>query len=78
VLKDLHKALDIPWFDGYDLNNVENPPGIDLFDAFMGTPTLHQVKPVVKAYLSRPVTPAALASKLPPPFWINESVTPNQ
>lgn len=78
ALKDLHNALELPWFTGYDIQNVVSPPGVEVFDRFLGTPGLHIVKSEVKPYPSQPVLPQALADTLPAAFWINESITKAQ
>lgn len=74
-LKDLHKTLDLPWFSGYDPTKLQAPSGVELFDAFLGTPGLHTVRRRVDYVPQVSHIPAALARTLPRPFWINESIT---
>lgn len=75
VLEDLHKALNEPWFD-YRTAVIHSPPGVEIFDAFIGAPGMHSVQPSIAARPKEiPVVPASLAASLPPSFWLNQSVT---
>ena len=70
VLRNLHSVLGIPWYDGYKIDDVESPFGVELFDAAIGTPGLHTVKPVIRPnYPKTQMLPDRLMATFPAPFW---------
>jgi sulfotransferase len=69
VLKDLHNALQIDWFD-YDLKNIISPSGVDFFDRLMGIPSMHHVSSkMLPLHPLLTVLPQHLVGSFPPSFW---------
>ena len=71
----LHKKLGLQSFK-YDFENIKPLPGVEEFDARIGTPGLHSLKSKV-VYERRPtILPPDIAARLPKPFWeVKEAVT---
>ena len=68
VLKEIERVCEIPHWD-YDVNNVQQIPGTDVFDEQLGTPGLHAVGKVVRHTAQKLILPPDLVKALPKPFW---------
>lgn len=78
ALKDIHQFIGAPWFAGYDVKHVEPFLDAEEFDRSLGCEGLHRPYREVKPRAYTPVIHPSLADTFPKPFWINESVTPNE
>lgn len=68
VIDAIYDWLDIPRF-AHDFDNIEPIPGAAAFDAKLGTPGLHGVRPKVEWQDRATVLPPDLFKSLPAPFW---------
>lgn len=68
ALDSLHWILGLRPFD-YDIDHVENIPGVREFDLNLGAPGLHEVRPRVDYQEAKIILPPDVVAKLPVPFW---------
>jgi sulfotransferase len=69
TLRSIHDQLDIEPFE-YNFRQIKPIPGADEFDAALGTPGLHVLKPEVVYQPSNSILPPDIYQALPPPFWL--------
>jgi sulfotransferase len=68
VLKQLHEQLGEKPFE-YNINTIEQIPGAKKFDASIGAPGLHDVKPSIVYENRKPILPPDIFNNLPQRFW---------
>lgn len=71
----IHRRLGAEPFT-YDFNKISDLPGTTEFDAYLGTPGLHSLKPVIRHEDRKSVLPPDLERTVPKPFWGDGDLAP--
>jgi len=69
TLRGLYDWLGLSWFNGHNLDCVDQIPGAAEFDRKLGTPGLHSVRSAVEWRERQSVLPPELFKSFPAPFW---------
>jgi sulfotransferase len=69
TMRTIHEELGIELFP-YNFDKIEQIPGADEFDAIMGAPGLHALKPKVLYQPQNSILPPDIYQALPSAFWL--------
>lgn len=69
TMRMIHERLDIKEYP-YDFKNIKQVPGAAEFDAVIGAPGLHALKPEVLYQPQNSILPPDIYQALPAPFWL--------
>lgn len=75
VMGLIHRRLGVPPFS-YDFNKVQNLPGSETFDAYLGAPGLHNLKAIIRPHDYKSILPPDMEKSVPKQFWGDGDLSP--